>query len=100
MLLVNVWSQQNSLYRSRSLPQNSNREGLLRLVGGQTLFEGNIEINHLNRWGTICDDEWDIDDADVACKQMGFILGAVLATGNSRYGPGRSKFIKIFINFE
>ena len=78
-------SQQNS-------QQQRVREGQIRLVGGQTLFEGNVEINHLGQWGGICDDEWDMAEANVICKQLGFVLGAIEATTNSHYGKSRSKY--------
>ena len=35
-------------------------------------FQGNIEIFHAGHWGSICDDEWDMTEARIACKQMGF----------------------------
>lgn len=66
-------------------------EGKLRLVGGQYRSEGNIEIYHLGRWGSICDDEWDMAEAQVACKSLGFHLGAIQATNNGFFGRGRSK---------
>lgn len=67
------------------------QEGQLRLVGGRTHFEGNVEIMHNGRWGAVCDDEWDQTDADIACRQIGFVLGAIEATANGRYGKARSK---------
>lgn len=78
--------------RQSNRVRNQVREGRIRLVGGQSLFEGNIEINHMGRWGSICDDEWDMAEANVVCRQLGFILGALEATTNSRYGMGRSKY--------
>nr|AJT35020.1 sperm-activating peptide receptor [Diadema mexicanum]AJT35021.1 sperm-activating peptide receptor [Diadema mexicanum] len=47
-------------------------EGNLRLVHGRTPNEGNVEIWHQNRWGGICDYLWDINDANITCKQLGF----------------------------
>ncbi|CAK9254337.1 unnamed protein product, partial [Sphagnum jensenii] len=64
-------------------------EGTIKLVGGQTNFEGNVEIYHLGRWGSICDDEWDITDANVVCKSLGFRLGALMATNNGQFGRAR-----------
>lgn len=42
----------------------------LRLVGGTDNLEGRLEVCHKGRWGTVCDNNWDITDAQVACRTM------------------------------
>ena len=62
-------------------------DGGLRLVGGPTEFEGRVEIVHNGQWGTVCDDGWDLNDARVVCRQLGY--GAARdAPCCARYGPG------------
>lgn len=47
-------------------------DGDLRLINGSTPREGRIEFCRNNMYGTVCDDQWDVLDARVACRQLGF----------------------------
>ncbi|XP_015121135.1 lysyl oxidase homolog 3 [Diachasma alloeum] len=82
-------------YHLRRLSQDFRRlkkqEGAIKLVGGRQAFEGNLEILHDGKWGSVCDDEWDHLEATVVCRQLGF-EGALEATGNSRFGQARRRF--------
>ena len=59
----------------------------MRLVGGSRTSEGRVEIFHNNTWGTVCDDFWDINDARVICRQLGY-PDAIIAPGSARFGTG------------
>ena len=45
--------------------------GDVRLMNGTVENEGRVELCFNGRWGTICDDDWDNEDAEVVCTQMG-----------------------------
>ena len=46
-------------------------DGDVRLVGGDIMNEGNVQICHNNAWGSVCDNNWDTSDSNVVCYQLG-----------------------------
>ncbi|XP_053388862.1 uncharacterized protein LOC128551929 [Mercenaria mercenaria] len=47
----------------------------IRLNG--TVSSGLVEFSNNNRWGTICNENFDVKDASVICKMLGFKIGEV-----------------------
>ncbi|XP_027480775.1 galectin-3-binding protein isoform X2 [Zalophus californianus] len=63
------------------------KDGDMRLADGDTANEGRVEIFYRGQWGTVCDNLWDLTDASVVCRALGF-ANATEALGGAAFGPG------------
>ena len=59
----------------------------VRLVNGSNAAEGRVEVLYDRTWGSICEDEWSIEDARVACRLLGFPSAQTVTDGGS-FGEG------------
>ena len=67
--------------------------GDIRLVNGQTMYEGRVEVCVNNAWGTVCDDFWDNNDASVVCRQAGFSDQNATARSFAFFGQGTDPIV-------
>ncbi|XP_071953688.1 uncharacterized protein [Antedon mediterranea] len=65
----------------------------VRIVDGTSESEGRVEVRWMGVWGIICDDRWDLTDANVVCKQLGYSRGASKATAMAEFGSGGGNII-------
>ena len=81
-------SDNSSLPHPLTPPDNSYR---IVLKGGSAPHEGNVFVGPEDSEKPVCDDNWTLINADVACKQLGW-AGALTMTKESRFGATSPDF--------
>ncbi|XP_043529880.1 deleted in malignant brain tumors 1 protein-like [Chiloscyllium plagiosum] len=62
----------------------------MRLVRGNNICSGRVEVYRGSTWGAICDNGWDINEAKVVCRVLNCGT-AVSATSGTYYGEGTER---------
>ncbi|XP_042363110.1 deleted in malignant brain tumors 1 protein-like isoform X2 [Plectropomus leopardus] len=70
----------------------------LRLAGGLDRCAGRVELWRHGRWGTVCDDQWDLRDANVVCAQLGCGYALSVTGQGGSYPPGRGPVYRDELN--
>ena len=51
-----------------------------------------------NQWSTICNDGWDIRDADVVCRQLGYPRAIAAVSDSNVFGMGEGRILLSDVN--
>lgn len=83
--IVPGWTQQTTPPTSHSNPNSGLK---FRLAGFPRKHnEGRIEVFYNQEWGTICDDDFTMENAHILCRHLGF-TEATGWTHSAKYGKG------------
>ena len=90
------WGSNDCTHGNDASVYCSHGSSVIRLADGGNNY-GRVEIYENGQWGTVCDDTWDMTDAGVACRQLGF-SGATSAPKSAAYGPGSGTILRHHTN--
>ncbi|XP_062570475.1 neurotrypsin-like, partial [Saccostrea cucullata] len=86
LLKRKVVKQQHLIESLQKQVEAGSAKQKIRLVNGKSSREGRVEVFKDGVWGTVCDDGWGFNDANVVCKQLFGLDG--IPYSNAYFGPG------------
>ena len=63
----------------------------IRLVSGDTGLEGRVEVYYDREWCAVCGNGWNLNDATVVCRELGF-GPAIVGESEELYGQVNKKY--------
>ena len=89
------WGKTDCTHKRDASVKCTYGSSVVRLSGGSHHY-GRVEIYENGRWGTLCDHTWDIYDAHVVCRELGF-TGATSALRRAAYGQGSGPVLRAHV---
>ncbi|CAI5657934.1 unnamed protein product [Oreochromis niloticus] len=73
MYLIEGFSSLHALVKnvSMSLCNSANSLDSVRLLNGSSLCSGRLQVKSNQRWSSVCEDDFDQQDAEVGCRELG-----------------------------
>ncbi|XP_060552053.1 scavenger receptor cysteine-rich type 1 protein M130-like, partial [Ruditapes philippinarum] len=85
------WKLNTSLcpYYNRNAGVNCRPDTPIKLLNGTSNYTGRLEVEYKQHYGSVCDRDFDVDDAIVVCRSLGFNTMSVGFKNNAFYGKGK-----------
>ena len=69
------------------------------MAGSTNDKTGRVEVHHEGYgWGTVCDVNWDMNDAHVACRQLGFGEATAALVNGHNFGKNPPRILLSGVN--
>ena len=81
-------------YIDLSISAETPDDGSIRLVGGPNAHEGHVEMFLLGHWVAACFQYWDLVDATVVCRQLGYPAALTIQNNAAQtFFGGENKYL-------
>ncbi|XP_078420600.1 scavenger receptor cysteine-rich domain-containing protein DMBT1-like [Cetorhinus maximus] len=84
---VSSWGHHQCTHKNDAGVICSGEQRQLRLINGESVCDGRVEVYNRGVWGRVMDTDWNFKDADVVCRQLN--CGTAISVYNhSKFGKG------------